>query len=205
MTWAHNPVMFVLDPGWTSALPDDLPPMPSLVSREAWQAKPGNAALMKRHRIRSITLHHTGTAQRPDLSLERKLFNLQLFSQREDQLAGGRTKPAWGDVPYHFYISTDGRIGVGRELEYAGDTNTSYDPTGHALIVVEGMLDSETFYPAQQASLRRLVLALAARYRVPGNRLGGHKDYAQTDCPGQKIMDELPWLRRAVRDMSDRS
>ncbi|MCW5942220.1 MAG: N-acetylmuramoyl-L-alanine amidase [Fimbriimonadaceae bacterium] len=175
-----------------------LPPMPTVLSRVAWGAKAPNVALMHRHRIRFITIHHTGTPQKPLMLLERKLANLQLFSQREDKLASGKTKPAWGDVPYHFYISTDGRIGVGRPLEWAGDTNTEYDPTGHALIVIEGMLDTEPFFEAQKKSLYELVLFLAARYEVPPRRIKGHQDYAETDCPGSKAMEELPRLRRAV-------
>lgn len=176
----------------------DLPTKPAVVGRAAWGAKPPNASIMHRHRIRFITIHHTGTAQKPLMLLERKLANLQLFSQREDRLAGGKTKPAWGDVPYHYYIATDGRIGAGRPLEWAGDTNTEYDPTGHALIVIEGMLDTEPFFEAQRKSLYELVLFLAARYDVPAGRIKGHMDYAQTDCPGEKAMAELPKLRSAV-------
>lgn len=178
----------------------DLPTKPAVVGRAAWGAKPPNAALMHRHRIRFITIHHTGTPQKPLILLERKLANLQLFSQREDKLDSGKTKPAWGDVPYHFFIATDGRIGVGRPLEWAGDTNTEYDPTGHALIVIEGMLDDEPFYDAQKRSLYELVLFLAARYEVSSARIKGHQDYAKTDCPGAKAMAELPLLRRAARE-----
>lgn len=178
-----------------TALPPELPPKPTVVTRAAWNAAPGVPEIMRRHQIRRITLHHTGTPQRPDLSLETKLKNLQLFSQREDRLADGRTKPAWGDVPYHFYISTDGRIGEARELIYAGDTNTDYDPAGHALIVLEGNLDIEPLHDAQWESIVALSRYLAAKYRIPPSRFGGHKDFARTSCPGEAGMAVLPRLR----------
>ncbi|HVL38667.1 MAG TPA: hypothetical protein VM328_04670, partial [Fimbriimonadaceae bacterium] len=88
---------------------------PPIVTREQWGANPP-VLTRKRHVPTHITIHHTGVPQQPARSLEDKLRGLQLFSQREDKLASGQTKPAWPDVPYHFYISTDGRIGEGRHL-----------------------------------------------------------------------------------------
>src|SRR4028118_2073074 len=100
------------------------PPEPKIVSRTAWGAQ-APVLPMKAHKIGLITIHHTGTAQKPDVALETKLRNLQSWCQKEGKLASGKVKPAWPDVPYHYYISTDGRVGEGREAGYVGDTNTS--------------------------------------------------------------------------------
>lgn len=170
------------------------PARPEIVPRESWGAQP-RVLPMTRHMPTHITIHHTGTAQNPARSLEDKLRGLQTFSQREDKLASGRTKPAWPDVPYHFYISTDGRIGEGRPLIYVGDTNTEYDPAGHLLVVVEGSFDTETVTPAQFGSLDRVVLWLAWEWGVPAERIKGHSDYAKTACPGKMLTDYLPTLR----------
>ena len=90
------------------------------------------------------------------MTLEKKMQNLQAFSQRDDKLASGKFKPAWFDVPYHYYIAVDGRIAEGRELKYVGDTNTEYDPTGHALVVVEGSFNTEEPTKAQIDSLKKM-------------------------------------------------
>lgn len=167
------------------------PEMPKIVTREEWGAKlhrPG----AKVHHIDRITIHHTGVAQSPARSLEDKLRGLQAFSQREDKLADGRTKPAWPDIPYHYYISVDGRIGEGRRYRYVGDTNTTYDPTGHLLIVVEGNFETELPKPEQIASLEKLVNWALWNWRLERKTIFGHGDFASTDCPGKNL---VPFVR----------
>ncbi|MCG9896240.1 MAG: peptidoglycan recognition protein family protein, partial [Fimbriimonadaceae bacterium] len=117
-----------------------------------------------------------------------------------DKLASGRVKPSWPDIPYHYYISIDGRIGEARPPEFAGDTNTEYDPTGHLLIVLEGNFNEEQVPDVQWASLVQVTRWAAAKWRVPAYKIGGHRDFsAQTDCPGANVIPRLPELRRLVR------
>ena len=170
---------------------------PPLLSREAWQAKePGTG--MKPHEPSRITVHHTATAQKPDSSLESKMRALQSFSQQEAKLAGGKTKPAWPDVPYHFYVDARGRIAEGRNIVYAGDTNTDYDPTGHVLVVLEGNFETEHPTGEQVRELGRLLRWLCGRWHVPAADIKGHGDYAATACPGKNLKSELPRLRESV-------
>ena len=170
---------------------------PTIISRTEWKAnKPAGEG--KRHKIEFVTIHHTATKQRTDRPIETKLKNLQAFSQREDKLASGKTKPAWFDVPYHYYIAVDGKIAEGREIEYAGDTNTAYDPTGHALIVLEGSFDTEQPTAAQIESLKAMVKWLVKKYKVGGDKIKGHRDYAETGCPGSNLEKLLPELRKIV-------
>ena len=170
---------------------------PPIVSRSDWKAnKPVGEG--KPHKIEFITIHHTATKQRTDLTIETKLRNLQAFSQREDKLASGKSKPAWFDVPYHYYIAVDGRIAEGREIAYAGDTNTEYDPKGHALIVVEGSFGTDEPNAAQLEALKATVKWLAKKYKVSGEKIKGHKDYADTACPGTNLEKLLPELRKIV-------
>lgn len=170
------------------------PERPKIITREEWGAnKPVGEG--KTHKIEFITVHHTGTNQRADVLIGTKMRNLQAFSQREDKLASGKTKPAWFDIPYHYYIATDGSIAEGREIKYVGDTNTEYDPTGHALVVVEGTFDIEQPTAAQVETLKRIVAWLAVKYKVPPANIKGHKDYAKTACPGENLMKLLPELR----------
>jgi hypothetical protein len=173
---------------------------PAMISRADWGAKPALLSA-KPHEVKFVTIHHTGTPSNKGVTLERKLQNLQAWSQREDKLASGRSKPAWPDIPYHFYIAIDGRIGEAREVRFAGDTNTEYDPTGHLLIVVEGNFENERPTPEQLDSLRRMTLWAAKEYGVPPERVAGHGDYARTDCPGLALLMEVRKLRERVRRM----
>jgi len=167
------------------------------VSRAEWGAKPP-VLPMRPHVPTRVTIHHTGVAQDPAKTIVEKLRGLQLFSQRDDSLASGRKKPAWADVPYHFYVAYDGSVGEARDWNYAGDTNTTYDPAGHLLIVVEGNFQRDTLSSAQRRTLDVLVPAMARRFKVPPERLASHRDFAETSCPGANIYALLPHYRSLI-------
>ena len=171
---------------------------PQIISRADWEAKKP-VGEGKKHKIKFITIHHTATKQRPDVPIETKLRNLQAFSQREDKLASGKAKPAWFDIPYHYYIAVDGRIAQGRNIKFAGDTNTEYDPTSHALIVLEGSFGTDEPSAGQVQSLKAMVKWLAAKHKVSNENIKGHNDYAETACPGNNLEKLLPQLRTSVK------
>ncbi len=179
------------------------PPGVRVLPRASWHAHPP-AFEMRPHALHRITVHHTATRQQPRRSLPDKMRGLQEFSQHEGMLASGRAKPAWPDVPYHFYIDSRGRIAEGREIGYTGDTNTEYDPTGHILIVLEGNFEEERPSRGQLRSLARLVKGLAVQWQIPAEYVQGHQDYASTLCPGVHLYAYLPGLRALVASTSRR-
>jgi hypothetical protein len=176
------------------ALPDkisaDKPRESKILSRTAWGANPP-VAEMKAHTISRITVHHTATLQKPKRSLVEKMQALQKFSQNPGTLGNGKAKPAWPDVPYHFYIDCHGEIAEGRDAKFVGDTNTAYDPAGHLLVVLEGNFEEETPTDKQLAALNKLLASMMARYRIAPEMIGSHKDFAETLCPGKNLHDAV--------------
>ncbi|MEX1186277.1 MAG: N-acetylmuramoyl-L-alanine amidase [Gemmatimonadaceae bacterium] len=175
-----------------------IPPEVQFVSRAEWGARPP-VLPMQAHTLSRLTIHHTGTNQNFNRTVADKLRGLQLFSQRDDSLASGRLKPAWPDVPYHFYVGVDGVVGEGRDWRYAGDTNTEYDPASHLLVVVEGNFQKDTLTTAQRRTLDVIVPALARSFGIPADRLASHRDYARTECPGANLYAELLRFRELIR------
>src|SRR5258705_1278348 len=90
-----------------------------IVSVAQWGGTPADPALARKQEITHITLHHQGEPFPPGKDPVQYLRKLQTWS---------RTTKHWLDIPYHYIIDLDGRIYEGRKLEYAGDTNTEYDP-----------------------------------------------------------------------------
>lgn len=166
------------------APPAPAAPRPSqlIYSLEDTWRKPHQEAkinMLKRHKPRTILIHHTGTPQTKG-SIESKLQKLYDYSIR----AVGRKK-AWGDVPYHFYIDRNGNMMAGRSVEFEPDTNTEFDPTGYLNITIEGdytKKGGDTFTATQKATLKRLVADLKKQHKIKS--VMNHNDVAQTDCPG---------------------
>lgn len=166
-----------------------------ILTRDSWGAKPP-LPFAKTHEIKMITIHHAGVATNSARTNEEKLRALQSWSQREDKLASGKTKPAWPDIPYHYYLFRDGRIYECRPWNLVGDTNTEYDPSGHLLICLEGNFEIEEPSGAQIRSLQKFVEWSASKWQIDAPQIQSHRDYSkQTTCPGPNLDLEIPKIR----------
>jgi hypothetical protein len=151
----------------------------SIVPVSAWGGTPADASQAHRQTITHITLHHQGEPFKPGTDPQQYLRNLQNWS---------RGTKHWLDIPYHYIIDLDGKIYEGRKIEYAGDTNTEYDPTGHALIEVVGNFEEVEPNQRQLDAVVRLMAMLARKYGVTLDHIASHRDFSkQTVCPGANL------------------
>ncbi|MGN8226892.1 peptidoglycan recognition protein family protein [Gracilimonas sp. BCB1] len=151
---------------------------PDIISVEDWGGKPPSGEV-EEHEIRFITIHHAGVEMPEDADPKEKLQGLQRFSQNDKN---------WIDIPYHFSIDLEGNIYENRPLKYPGDTNTEYDPTGHALIQVLGNYEVQKVNDKQLDAIAHLSAWLAQEYDVSTDAIATHKDYSdQTVCPGEDL------------------
>jgi hypothetical protein len=153
---------------------------------------------MQEQKPGEIIIHHTGERQQPRVSLETKMRGLQNFSMKPGKV-GTLTKPAWGDVLYHFYIDAGGKIAEGRDISFAGDATTNFDNDGRIQITVEGDFEREEPTKEQLSSLKQLVAWLALKYGIAPGNISGHGDFDQTDCPGKNLKPFIEQLRVAVQ------
>ena len=158
----------------------------SLPSVVASSDSAGGAALRLRvpQHITSITLHHEGSAK-PLLP-------------GDDPVAGLRALQSWGerdrdwwDVPYHYLIDLDGHVYEGRDWHYMGETNTTYDPSGHLLISILGNYNLQEPTQAQLNAIADVMAWAVRKFDVPLDSIKGHYQYAQTDCPGRNLRKYL--------------
>ena len=151
---------------------------PTIISKEEWGGNPPSGT-KEIQEIEYITIHHGGVDEPEDMDPIAYLKNLERFSKEDKD---------WIDNPYHYMIDLNGGIYEGRPLEFAGDTNTEYDPDGHALICVIGNYENQTIKPSQLEALATLTAWLADEYEVPTSKIATHKDHSSgTVCPGKNL------------------
>ena len=171
---------------------------PSILSKSDWSGKP-SVPPWKEHKGNRITIHHAGVPTNRNRTFAAMLVALQSFSQNPGKLASGKDKPAWPDIPYHWYIGWRGGIADTRYPKIVGDTNTEYDPTGHLLVCLEGNFENEEPTGEQIRALDKIVTWLVAQYRISPGAIASHMDYSkQTDCPGKNLYPELKKLRERI-------
>ena len=151
----------------------------SIVPVARWGGTPADPSKAKRHRITHLTLHHQGETYPPGRDPQEYLRALQGWSRRDKN---------WIDIPYHYVIDLQGRIYAGRDIEYSGDTNTEYDPTGHALVEVVGNFEEVEPNAAQLDAVVRVMSWLAVKHGVDEKAIATHRDFSkQTVCPGKNL------------------
>jgi len=151
----------------------------AIVPVTAWGGTPADAHKARRHTITQITLHHQGEPFKPGTDPQAYLRRLQTWS---------RTSKGWLDIPYHYVIDLDGRMYEARKIDYAGDTNTDYDPSGHALIEVVGNFEEVEPNQQQLDAVVELMALLARKYGVSLDDIRSHRDHSdKTVCPGANL------------------
>lgn len=90
----------------------------------------------------------------------------------------------WGGIGYNFYITRDGKIYKGRDINKVGAhcIGRNNDSIGIAL---EGNFEITNPTNEQMISLLRLSLMLLDCYGI--DNIGLHKDFNSTDCPGRNF------------------
>ncbi len=162
--------------------PPECPPIPvvSMVSRGQWGARPAEVSRMIPHTIKRLTVHHAGD--------QVGVTGPAQFRGWQDWHMSGQ---GWPDIAYHVLIGVDGKVYEGRNPAYRGDTGTSYDTTGHFLVVLEGNFEIEHPSAAQLDSLVKVLAWAAVHYGVSPATIAGHRDYAATSCPGKYLEDRI--------------
>jgi hypothetical protein len=148
-----------------------------LICRDAWGARPARSG-GKRHTITRMTLHHEAVVLGDNRNAPGRLRQDQRYHQDQK---------GWIDIAYHVAVDRNGNIYELRSTELAGDTATDYDTTGHFLVLCEGDFDQEAVTEAQLHGTAVAFAWAAQNFRIKTDTLAGHRDFAQTSCPGANL------------------
>jgi hypothetical protein len=163
-----------------------------LICRDAWGALPARPG-GRRHTITRMTLHHEAVVLGDNRNAPERL--------RKDQRY--HLDKGWIDIAYHVAVDRHGNLYELRSTELAGDTATDYDTTGHFLVLCEGDFDQEAVSDAQLHGTALAFAWAAQTFHLKTDTLAGHRDFAQTSCPGRNLYAHLTSgdLRRRIDDL----
>lgn len=170
----------------TSSTTTTAPPEPLVVDvipKTGWGAEESGA--FRAHRPVRLTYHHAASASSDPAGAVERILEYQRFHQNQ----------GWPDVAYHFLVDQAGRIYEGRPVDAAGDTFTSYDPTGHFLVCLDGNFDIDVPSDESIDALSQILAWAAQHFKIPPESLTGHRDHSpETTCPGEhafRLRDEI--------------
>lgn len=149
-----------------------------MLCREAWGARPAKPG-GRPHTITRMTLHHSAVALPDNRGIVARLQQHQRYHQVDK---------GWVDIAYHAAVDRRGNIFALRDPAIAGDTATTYDTTGHYLVLCEGNFDEEAV-SEDQLNGAALVFAWATKqFGIGVNTLASHEEVAPgTSCPGRNL------------------
>jgi hypothetical protein len=159
--------------------------------------------LIPRQKADYLTVHHTAVPARPGVKTAVKLreFQQQMQNGYWINTPSLRKQIFLGDIPYHYYISAQGDVAEGRELEFAAYSNAQYRTpiANHITVTLEGNFQTQKPSEEQVSALIELLTMLAKEHAVPLNHISYHAAVAQTDCPGQNLIQKWPDIVEALK------
>jgi hypothetical protein len=151
--------------------------------------------------IKKIIIHHTATTKNLDDPMKaiRDIYVWHTLSK------------GWGDIGYNYIIDQQGNIYEGR---FGGETvvgaHAGRGNHGSIGIAVLGNFQDEDPPEAVVTALTSLVREKAGLYNIDTEGAGlfrgeaypnvmGHRDIMSTSCPGQKLYDLIPLIRKLAK------
>jgi hypothetical protein len=161
------------------------------ICRSAWGAQPHRGSYI-RHDVHRLTVHHSGGVLRRNREAPSRFRAMQ-----QDHFNEG-----WPDIAYHILIDRHGNIYRARPTWAKGNTRTNYNPRGHLLVMCIGNFNEQDVPRAQLRGLIRVLTFACDRFGVRPRTIHGHRDYASTACPGNRLQHLINngVIRRRVRD-----
>ncbi len=172
--------------------PEPEPIRIEVIGRAGWGAEPPTGPYEAHVPVR-ITVHHTQAVLEDNRQAPARFRQ----HQRLHQVDRG-----WPDLAYHLMIDRIGNVYQGRPLEVRGDTATSYDPTGHLLPCLEGDFNLQDPTAAQIDALGTIIAWMMATYEITPDLVSGHRDFADTSCPGDRVYPLLDGVRERAAQMT---
>tara|TARA_R110002049_G_scaffold304427_2_gene499613 strand:- start:3476 stop:3925 length:450 start_codon:yes stop_codon:yes gene_type:complete len=139
--------------------------------------------------VREVTLHTAATPG--DWHVDKTVHEMR------DEIERWHTEKGWRAIGYHRVIAPDGKIAIGRSLWEIGAHVLGHNrgTIGICMIPVQTHAGIKTFSDyftgAQRDALKAYLLELRALTDI--QKVSGHNEYANRECPGFRVKSE-DWI-----------
>lgn len=182
----------------------------SVVSVDHWGARPPKNGPFPRTIPRYIVIHHTDTSNPPDDFSQRTLDGSKSFArsiQRSHMDENG-----WSDSGHNFLNTTAGILLEGRHGSLSAVRQGQSVQSAHAKqdtgklaggnespgIENEGNFTTSEMSDIQWSSLVKLCASICSSCSISPANIRGHRDFSDTDCPGDWLYARIGQLRKDV-------
>ncbi len=147
-----------------------------------------------------LIIHHTGgTNANPLLDTSNHTFEI---------IDAYHKSLGWEGFGYHYLIEKDGTVRKGRAEDYHGAHTKGYNEKSIG-ICLSGNFDATLPTKAQEEWLRKLLVTLTDKYKIPKEKIVPHREFATKTCYGrrladdwaQKLLDEVPLKIEILADL----
>lgn len=125
-----------------------------------------------------IIVHHTGGTDKYPLA--------DTSHHTAEIMESWHLSKGWDGLGYHFVIHKDGEVWRGRPEHIGGAHTVGHNSTSLG-ICLSGNFDATLPTKEQEASLKKLLLELTAKYKI--TEIVPHRKYANKTCYGMKLGD----------------
>jgi N-acetyl-anhydromuramyl-L-alanine amidase AmpD len=185
-----------------TALRADAATGPAITDTATWGARPSSSPVnILNSRPDKVIVHHTATANVTDYS-QAHSYDLAQAMQTYQM-----DTEHWIDTGQHFTISRGAFITEGRHGSLSGLlSGTQHVEGAHCTsqntvaigIENEGTYTTVDPSSAQYGALLDLITFICTQYGLRPYQIYGHRDFNNTECPGDRLYAMIPQLRRDV-------
>ncbi|MYT23830.1 N-acetylmuramoyl-L-alanine amidase [Streptomyces sp. SID7760] len=175
---------------------------PVITDCDTWGARaPKSPVKIAAAPAQRIIVHHTATANTTDYSPHRSVALARAMQTYQMDTEN------WIDTGQNFTISRGAYITEGRHnslaaLQSGTQTVEAAHCTGQNTIAIgienEGTYVTEDPRPEQYDALVNLCVTICRQYGLRAYQIYGHRDFNNTQCPGDRLYAMLPQLRADV-------
>ncbi|HSA24556.1 MAG TPA: peptidoglycan recognition family protein, partial [Myxococcota bacterium] len=150
--------------------------------RSDWGARAPRCSLSSHSPVK-VTVHHTATPLPDSMTVRQRLRQIQSYHMYTN---------GWCDIGYHVLVDWNGAAWQGRNETKVGAHVLDHN-TGNVGVSYLGTYTTHSVSSTQVNKGAAILRWLHNRYGIPRSRtyIKGHRQYAATACPGDKLYAKL--------------